>query len=204
MYKPSSLNRYSDFIFFTSEAPSKIRVISGGCEHGLVPIALLTIEEREKLVQVEQLPGKNSYKVVDFGSLWLGEGGSPLSTSAWNWIFSAASDRLRKSSDLAVHITPHVLRHTYAVYTLNNMISGVLGIRTRRRYLDRRSEIYERLIGDPLYTLQRLLGHRDIKTTYKYLNYVDENKELLKFAIMEWDRLNGLSGAEGPNGLSAS
>jgi site-specific recombinase XerD len=192
VYKPSALSRLGDFIFFIPETRSKIRIISGNRAGDPIPTAKLTIEERERLVEVENVSAQASLRIVDFGSLWIGEGGNPLSTAGWNSVFAAASDRLRKSTHLDTHVTPHALRHTFAVYTLNSMLVGLLGIRSRRRYLDQGGEIYERLVGDPLFTLQRLMGHRDIKTTYKYLRYVKENLELLDFAVAEWDRLNSL------------
>ncbi|WP_114944324.1 hypothetical protein [Microvirga calopogonii] len=200
-YSLSALGRLSGWIFFVPEGPSKIRIVSGGGAQGLVETAKLTIEERRKLVEVRPLPTSGALEIVDFGSLWLGEGGSPLTTAGWNAVFTQASKRLRTSSCPNVHVTPHVLRHTYAVYTLNNMLRALLEVRSRRRHLDRRNEIYERIIGDPLYTLQRLLGHRAFRTTLKYLRYVEDNQELIDSAVAEWDRLIGSEAAEIPKVL---
>jgi site-specific recombinase XerD len=198
-YRPSALQRLEGWIFFAPENPSKIRIVAGEGVQGVVPSAKLTIEERRKLVEVKPSPTGRSLEVVDFGSLWLGEGGHPLTPAGWNAVFTQASKRLRAGSCPDAHVTPHVLRHTYAVYTLNAMLRALLGIRSRRRHLDRHSEIYERIIGDPLYTLQRLLGHRAFRTTLKYLRYVEDNQTLIDGAVAEWDRLIGPEAVEIPN-----
>jgi hypothetical protein len=43
------------------------------------------------------------------------------------------------------------------------------------------------LIGDPLRRLQLLLGHRQIATTFTYLNVLDEAQEIVLAALREWD-----------------
>ena len=57
--------------------------------------------------------------------------------------------------------TVHTLRHTFATHSMEN--------------------------GMPLHTIQKLLGHRDIKTTARYLYVTSES---LKKAQSPLDKLN--------------
>jgi integrase len=59
---------------------------------------------------------------------WLDhETGAPLGTRAWNDVFLAASARCRKfGRDL--HVTPHMLRHSFAVSYLSHLIETNLGL----------------------------------------------------------------------------
>ncbi|MEU6986406.1 hypothetical protein ABZ946_23710 [Streptomyces sp. NPDC046324] len=48
---------------------------------------------------------------------------------------------------------------------------------------DLRMGAYERVMGDPLRILQRLLGHRHISSTYIYLDSLAEAQELVAEAV---------------------
>lgn len=144
------------------------------------------MEERTKLIEVQLEPG-NRYRVVDVGALWLSEQGFALSRRAWEAAFAAACGRVLSKTGQEIHVVPHVLRHTFAVHQLNFQLRGLVEIRHKSRLLDRRGEVFDRLVGDPLRELQRRLGHRSIATTYKYLKFVEDNQELVDRAIREWD-----------------
>jgi integrase len=49
--------------------------------------------------------------------LWLTEGGLPMPMAAWEAVFMRASARCRRFG-LDIDVTPHMLRHTFAVHML--------------------------------------------------------------------------------------
>jgi site-specific recombinase XerD len=57
--------------------------------------------------------------------LWLGEDGMPLTVSAWKSVFSTANDRC-VAHDVVLACHPHLLRHSYAVITLEQLQRGHL------------------------------------------------------------------------------
>jgi integrase len=50
-------------------------------------------------------------------ALWLTEGGLPMPMAAWEAVFRRASARCR-SFGIDIDVTPHMLRHTFAVHLL--------------------------------------------------------------------------------------
>jgi site-specific recombinase XerD len=186
IYREKDLPFQSRFIFFQRETPAKARIIAGSQVKSLIPFDRFTMEERTKLIEVQLEPG-NRYRVVDVGALWLSEQGFALSRRAWEAAFAAACGRVLSKTGQEIHVVPHVLRHTFAVHQLNFQLRGLVEIRHKSRLLDRRGEVFDRLVGDPLRELQRRLGHRSIATTYKYLKFVEDNQELVDRAIREWD-----------------
>lgn len=76
--------------------------------------------------------------------LFVSQKGNKLSTSGVEYIV----DKILKISDLKVHITPHVLRHTFATHMLNE--------------------------GANLMTVKELLGHTSITTTGIYTHVSNE------------------------------
>lgn len=94
---------------------------------------------------------------------YLFEGGQakrPYSRSSVNKIFHRAKERAQVNPSATVH----TLRHTFATHSMEN--------------------------GMPLRTIQKLLGHRDIKTTARYL-YV--TSETLKKAKSPMDKLDSIN-----------
>lgn len=93
--------------------------------------------------QLEQLSGRKQFE------LFLNKNGEP-------WANSGKSlNNLWKNLHLPFKVTPHMLRHTYATYTLYEM---------RKR----------KTIIDPLLYVRDRLGHVSIHTTEKYLHYLSE------------------------------
>jgi site-specific recombinase XerD len=111
-------------------------------------------------------------------SLWLTERGTPMSTARWEEIFQAASERC------GIHCTPHMLRHTFAIYALSALIKRMIGSinELRQNGTDRLGK----LIEDPLRELADLLGHKHIATTFTYLHLVEQCEALVDDAIAEW------------------
>jgi site-specific recombinase XerD len=117
-------------------------------------------------------------------SLWLTEQGVPMTSDAWEAIFAQASTRCyRLGYDL--YVTPHMLRHTFAVHMLAQLIRAQIGALFERPSDEtgQRADAYRRLAGDPLRTLQKLLGHATITSTYIYLDNVLEAQALIDDAL---------------------
>jgi integrase len=117
-------------------------------------------------------------------SLWLTEGGLPMPMAAWEAVFRRASTRCQRFG-IDLHVTPHMLRHSFAVHMLTLLLRGQIA-----SVLDNRSDsvspAYRRLIGDPLLKLQRLMGHSRIESTYIYLDHLDESQGLVDAAVAQW------------------
>jgi hypothetical protein len=71
----------------------------------------------------------------------------------------AASARCRRFG-LDIDVTPHMLRHTFAVHMLTLLLREQMAWLLEER-AGRMSPAYRRLIGDPLLKLQRLMGQPD-------------------------------------------
>ena len=79
------------------------------------------------------------------GPLLLNRLGQRLTRSGLAWILRKYASRLASPPRHTSRVTPHVIRHTFAVHYLNN--------------------------GGSLTRLQQLLGHAHMSTTLLYLRY---------------------------------
>jgi site-specific recombinase XerD len=121
--------------------------------------------------------------------LWLTEAGLPVAAATWESIFRRASLRCRDHG-IDIDVSPHSLRHTFAVHMLEMLIREQIGA-----VLDSRNgtaagagdAAYRRMIGDPLQKLQRLMGHASIASTYIYLDSLEESRALVDAAVTQWD-----------------
>lgn len=96
--------------------------------------------------------------------LFLGRGGLPLSVKYWNAMFTDADARARSvvhddRPPAYLKVTPHVMRHSFAV----RMLSALM-----REGRDRAGNPYH-LLANPVLTVMQLLGHASVETTQKYL-----------------------------------
>jgi site-specific recombinase XerD len=122
--------------------------------------------------------------------LWLAEDGAPVGgEDAWNKVFRRASERCA-AHGRPMDVTPHHLRHTFAVNFLSHLIRATVlraQVPVRDVLDDPGSQTYRTVIGDPLRILQRRLGHASIQTTHRYLTYVADAQDIESDALAGWD-----------------
>jgi integrase len=109
-----------------------------------------------------------------------------LTQDRWNQVFREASARCESYGHQIV-VTPHTLRHTFAVSMLQRLIAAVVSTTDMPalRAVPGAAQ-YRRMIADPLRMLQRMLGHASIDSTYIYLTQLDEAVELADLAVAAW------------------
>jgi len=98
------------------------------------------------------------------GAFWLNQNGEPMGMRGWNAVFAAAEEMC------GVHCTPHMLRHTFAIYTLHNLVQIAMAEAAKSGV----SHDYRKITRDPCRELQRLMGHVDWSTTLIYLDYIGD------------------------------
>lgn len=121
-------------------------------------------------------------------SLFVGTNGLQPSQRCWHERFARANERVASFSghlpELSYPVTPHDLRHTFAVVMLRSL---------QRRAVEQtvsgpgRGTLSEHVVFNPLLTLQRLLGHASPSTTMVYLHYLDDTQQLIERAFESWD-----------------
>ena len=167
----------------------EIATKAGGC----VPLRLdtTTPDERRRLIIfcADGMP-------VEPAALWLSEIGLPVAPNSWEAVFARASQRCQ-ASDLAYDVSPHQLRHSFAVHMLALLIRQQFGAVSKDQELS--GATYRRLLGDPLQQVQRLLGHSSLATTYIYLDHLAGCQDTVDVAIEEL-----LSGIETPSTLKVA
>ena len=94
------------------------------------------------------------------------------------------ADFARAYPGIEVEVTPHTLRHTFAVNMLSMLIREQIGSVFDPQ--DQHGAAYRRILGDPLQKLQHLLGHASITSTYIYLDSLAEAQELVEAAADRW------------------
>ncbi|WP_158091329.1 tyrosine-type recombinase/integrase [Pseudomonas sp. R37(2017)] len=111
--------------------------------------------------------------------IWLNEEGNALSRNAVEKTFK------RAAIASGVDCTPHFLRHSFAIYTLSKLIQLMVN-KTQEENVSLDKQTYLRICEDPVRKVQQLLGHAQISTTYKYLDYINLHDRLTDLAISEW------------------
>jgi site-specific recombinase XerD len=162
----------------------KIEVVT---KIGRAPLRLdvITPDERRRLL----IRGADGTP-VEPAALWLSEIGLPIAPNSWEAVFARASRRCQ-ASGLAFDVSPHQLRHSFAVHMLALLIRQRFG--EAREDQDFSGASYRRLLGDPLQQVRRLLGHASLATTYIYLDHLTGCQETVDAAVEEL-----LSGIETP------
>tara|TARA_Y100000114_G_scaffold152874_1_gene171914 strand:+ start:1502 stop:1945 length:444 start_codon:yes stop_codon:yes gene_type:complete len=124
--------------------------------------------------------------------LFVGRGGLPISRRQWHATFEAASGRaLRLAQDemggRRARITPHDLRHTFAVVLLKSLTDVALAREAERRAGNvGPATISEHIAINPRLTVQRLLGHSNPATTMVYLRYIEDTDALIQDVFESW------------------
>jgi integrase len=149
-----------------------LRTIDG---RGLA-LEVVTPEERARLVLCGEDGAPRGPAV-----LWLTEVGQPVQPNSWEAVFARASRRCAEAG-VPLYVTPHQLRHTFAVHMLAMLIQQRL-----RQVSDDASAMdgYRHVIGDPLQQVQRLLGHASLTTTMIYLDHVASRADTVDAAVEE-------------------
>ena len=141
-------------------------------------IALTRLRPQDRQRLLRSLDGR-----AEHVSLWLTERGQPVSSGTWEVAFRRASQRCR-AFGLDITVTPHMLRHTFAVNMLSMLIREQVGAIFNPT--DAHGAAYRQMLGDPLRHLQHLLGHANITSTYIYLDSLAEAQELVDAAADRW------------------
>ncbi|MDV9168642.1 site-specific integrase [Streptomyces sp. W16] len=125
--------------------------------------------------------------------LFLGRGGLLLSASRWQQVFDAAASRARTLSaawggvEMPARVRIHDLRHTFAVFMLRLLTEQVIEDERRRRAAGGAGAwLMEHVARSPLLILQRQLGHRDPRSTMRYLRYLEDVSAMVARAVEEW------------------
>lgn len=147
-------------------------------EGGTIPLARLTPDERGRLVICDA-----SGAPQEAGVLWLTEVGQHVRPNSWEAIFARAGRRCAEQGH-PLRISPHQLRHTFAVHMLAMLIQHHLRQATEHGAVAG-IEGYRRLLGDPLQQVQRLLGHASVATTYTYLDHIAARADTVDAAVEE-------------------
>jgi site-specific recombinase XerD len=163
-------------------------VVADGPTRGA--IGLIDVTGQVRSVRLDVLsPTERRRLVTPSGKpmiLWLTEAGRPMTSPAWAAVFRRASTRCR-TLGIDIDVTPHALRHTFAVHMLSMLIREQIGAVLADGAPDEPgSAAYRRMIGDPLQKLQRLLGHASIASTYIYLDSLEESRALVEAAAERW------------------
>ncbi|WP_049887568.1 tyrosine-type recombinase/integrase [Saccharopolyspora spinosa] len=134
--------------------------------------------------------------------LWLSKSGKPWAARDIQETFETAAERCRAFGRADLYVSPHTLRHTFAVHQLSHLIRIQFGsIAMARQEKDRVGwSQYARMLGDPLDTLRRALGHRHVSSTFIYLTNVDEAQWLTDEAAAAW--ANEVGAALEPGGAA--
>jgi integrase len=125
--------------------------------------------------------------------LFVGRSSRAVRPQAWERVFEAATQRCagfagRPGVPTIGRVTPHMLRHTFAVHTLSALLTEQLQRgqdESPRRHPG--TMALRQVAENPLRRLQRLLGHSQVATTYAYLDCLDEASELVEAAMARWD-----------------
>lgn len=123
-----------------------------------IPAVGFDIENRRRAVRIAD------DGTIEPLALFLSRRGLPLHIDYWDHLFTDARRRVHDHGSALrppahVHVTPHTMRHTFAVHCLSELMRSAQG-----RALDPYA-----LVKNPVETVRQLLGHASIETTQKYI-----------------------------------
>ncbi|WP_218952313.1 site-specific integrase [Amycolatopsis anabasis] len=115
------------------------------------------------------------------GVFWVSEYGTPITRSTWKDLFRTANLRCR-AQGVPLWVHAHLLRHAYAVVTLEQLQRGHIAALATMD--GRQRDHYVRVFGDPLDWLRRRLGHASVVTTQVYLHALAELEMETRMALV--------------------
>jgi len=146
----------------------------------------LTLAERLRLVGEDGSPGV----------IALQSGGTPFTD--WGTLFRRTSERIRRDFEPRFPVvSPHVLRHTFAMETLERLVRGYYQ-RAAALVMDTDENAALALYltkQDPLMVLRDLLGHSSVTTTEIYVMRLDVQR-IYRDLYAEVGRKSGMEAAE--------
>jgi site-specific recombinase XerD len=148
------------------------------------------VKARVKVSNLDHTDRRRLYIAGDRGlepaSFWLTERGMPVSVSRWKGLFHEANARCADVG-MPLRVHPHMLRHTFAVVTLEQLQRGHIAA-LREQTAEQRGH-YTRIFGDPLDWVRRRMGHRSITTTMIYLHTLAELEMETRMALVpdDWE-----------------
>ncbi|GHB57593.1 hypothetical protein GCM10010347_29670 [Streptomyces cirratus] len=154
--------------------PHMARYTSGVNRGEKVNVRLLDPHERRRLL-VDTEDG------LEPALFWLGESGLPLSLSTWKDMFTDANRRCEEAG-LALRAHAHLLRHTFAVITLEQLQRGHIAQLADMNQAQRLH--YQRIFGDPMDWIRRRLGHASQLSTLIYLHALQELEMETRMALV--------------------
>lgn len=137
-------------------------------------IAKLRHEERRRVL-METPQG------LEPAALWLNQYGLPSKPSCWQEVFKIANRRCERLG-LRLRCHPHVLRHSFAVITLEQLWRG--HIQELAAMTPPQRETYQMVFGDPLNWVRMRLGHSSIEVTQVYLHTLQELEMETRMALV--------------------
>ncbi len=157
------------FVERIANDPTRFKVSDGSSAH----VGRFSPDERLRLVLCDAgVPDAPA-------ALWLSEIGLPVRFNSWEAIFLRASRRCIEAG-FDIRLSPHQLRHTFAVHMLAMLIEQQVG---QAAPDVQGMEAYRQLLSDPLQQVQRLLGHASITTTYVYLDQIAAQADTVDTAV---------------------
>lgn len=167
------------------------------------PVAIQRHRGTVRRVKVSQLAWPQRRRLLMEGSaglepaaFWLSEFGTPIAVSTWKGLFAEANARCR-AGGVSLHAFAHLLRHTFAVITLEQLQRGHIAELAELTPAQRGH--YTKVFGDPLDWVRRRLGHRSAVTTQVYLHALAELEMETRMALVpdEWEDPRPLMSAAG-------
>jgi integrase len=144
---------------------------------------VLTGSQRIPLVRFTNKRRAQAVRVLDDGTidplaLFVSRSGLPPRLERWNQLFADARERVRHSGHRDqpprhVHVTPHTMRHSYAV----RMLAALM-----KEGRSRAGDPYL-LLANPVLTVKELLGHASVQTTMHYLHAAETWTENVPAAL---------------------
>lgn len=128
---------------------------------------------------------------VEPAILWLGEDGRPMSYDNVRMTFTRASERCETLLKRPFKVTPHTLRHTFAVHMLSFLIREHLQIDDFATLRDHQTRLgadgFRGYALNPLRVLKSLLGHKSVETTFGYLTHMVDVRRFEASATLAFD-----------------